>query len=198
MPNRPVTTLSPASSVLDTPRREPLIGLSDVARILRVIAHMGGMIFAGFMVSAISVVCVWVALDSPSGSAEASTGRDLTTGFSNVLDWLSNAIMVSGAAVIVLTLAGSIITRKINTGSLTAIVWPSRNSAYLPLAVETEGHYAGLYEDLVDTAVHSSDEDYQRLVGKLNPTELRNILKVLVDADARKWYDDEPITEASK
>lgn len=182
MPDRPVKTLSPAS-VLDTPRREPLIGLSDVARILRVIAHMGGMIFAGFMVSGISVVCVWIALDSPSGSAEASTGRDLTPGFTNVLDWLTNATLISGAAVIVLTLAGSIITRKINTSSHTAVARPPANSANFPLG---EGHYADLYDKLVETAT-KSPAAAATWIDQLSAAEIKILLNILVAEDARKY-----------
>lgn len=189
MPKPSATTLSPAS-IPDIPRSESLIGLPDLARTLRVIVHLCGMAFVGFVMALVSVGWVWADLESPSGSLETS--------FTNVLDWLSGATLISFAGYLVLTLVGAIVTRKINRSSYTAVVWPPADNAYFPLDVETEENYADLYEDLVDTAVHSSDEDYQRLVGKLNEPQVRSILKVLVDADARKWYDNEPTTEASK
>lgn len=180
-------TRSPAS-ILDIPRREPLIGLPVLARILRVIAHLCGMIFCVSVVSGISVVCVGIALESPSGSVEAATGRDVTQGFTNVLDWLSNATLISGGAFLVLTLAGSIVTEKINTSSYTAVAWPPAANTDLPLKVVTEGHYAELYEDLVDHAANSG-HDSEDLIRKLSRSDLRNILKFLVDADVRKMLD---------
>lgn len=110
------------------PRASPLIGLSDLLVILKALAGLCLGVCVLSAMAGLGVLCVWAAINFPGNAAEPGIATDLAPGFNAVIDGTNGILWAAGTVFILLTVARSILTRKLETGHRPTTAQPGKRT----------------------------------------------------------------------